>query len=127
LDGKRVHHDVADLSFFFNPFQPYPDIVDPVLKEKMKMMDNSINGTITGKIYYQNLCMRAVNQSVGRAIRHADDYAAILLLDARYSSDSRVWNGLAGWLKRGKCKSSQDKKSHQIKLAEMKKFFLGKK
>lgn len=32
--------------------------------------------------YYTNLCMKAVNQSVGRAIRHIGDYATIVLADA---------------------------------------------
>ena len=90
---------------------PYPDITDPELKEKMQLLDNdckdakasSVSG-ITGSEYYQNLCMRAVNQSIGRAIRHAKDYAVIILADARYATDSRVWNGLPGWLRSGSTK-----------------------
>ncbi|EED93598.1 DNA helicase, partial [Thalassiosira pseudonana CCMP1335] len=80
---------------------PYPDITDPVLKEKMQCLDREYrkSGTgITGQSYYQNLCMRTVNQSVGRAIRHANDYAAIVLADYRYASEPRIWKGLPQWL-----------------------------
>lgn len=37
---------------------------------------------------------------VGRAIRHANDYAAILLLDVRYTTDDAVWATLPEWLTR---------------------------
>jgi len=83
---------------------PFPDITDPVLKEKMESLDREFRqrGTgINGQDYYQNLCMRTVNQSVGRAIRHSNDYAAIVLCDYRYSSDMRIWNALPQWLRRG--------------------------
>ncbi|KAI9722840.1 MAG: ATP-dependent DNA helicase chl1 [Chrysothrix sp. TS-e1954] len=43
--------------------------------------------------------MRAVNQSIGRAIRHKNDWAAILLLDRRYGR-SDVLEKLPPWIAR---------------------------
>ena len=37
-----------------------------------------------GREYYEDLCMKAVNQCIGRVIRHRSDYAAIVLADARW-------------------------------------------
>jgi len=83
---------------------PFPDVTDPVLKEKMESLDRELRqrGTgINGQDYYRNLCMRTVNQSVGRAIRHSNDYAAIVLCDYRYSSEARIWHALPQWLRKG--------------------------
>lgn len=49
--------------------------------------------------YYENLCMKAVNQSVGRAIRNINDYAIIYLFDNRYRN-SKIQNKLSGWVKK---------------------------
>jgi chromosome transmission fidelity protein 1 len=105
---------------------PYPDITDPELKEKMSSMDqhaSKSHGAISGQDYYQNLCMRAVNQSVGRAIRHANDYAAIILADVRYSHDARVWNGLPVWLRRNAHQSSN---SFGVLVSSIESFFHSK-
>lgn len=107
---------------------PYPDLTDPVLKEKMSLMDSfhiqSSGGgspVITGQTYYQNLCLRAINQTVGRAIRHANDFASIILLDKRYLTDKRVQDGLPGWLKRSP--NSFDSKPIQKHVDDLQAFF----
>ncbi|CAG7732780.1 unnamed protein product, partial [Allacma fusca] len=42
-----------------------------------------------GEALLTNMCSKAVNQSVGRAIRHANDYAAIILIDQRFARDNQ--------------------------------------
>jgi len=76
---------------------PYPNITSPELKEKMDYLNKNL-GPTAGQEHYENICMKAVNQSIGRAIRHKEDYATILLLDHRYSK-SNVQNKLPAWIK----------------------------
>lgn len=48
--------------------------------------------------YYENLSMRATNQSIGRAIRHINDYSAIYLVDKRFAQP-RIKNKLSAWMR----------------------------
>ncbi|KIJ17945.1 hypothetical protein PAXINDRAFT_72571, partial [Paxillus involutus ATCC 200175] len=47
---------------------------------------------------YENMCMNAVNQSIGRAIRHRMDWASLILIDQRYSSAS-IQSKLPSWIR----------------------------
>jgi len=70
---------------------PFADRSDPLLQEKLKLVSNE-------REYYLSMCLRGVNQSVGRAIRHANDYASIILMDVRYSRHNSIANSFPGWL-----------------------------
>ncbi|XP_064417126.1 ATP-dependent DNA helicase DDX11 isoform X2 [Latimeria chalumnae] len=79
---------------------PYPNIKSPELQEKMAYLDKampSLDGKGPGKALIENLCMKAVNQSIGRAIRHQNDYAVVVLLDHRYSRPV-VQSKLPSWI-----------------------------
>ena len=61
------------------------------------MQPASPDGRLPGQVHYENLCMKAVNQSIGRSIRHARDYASIVLVDQRYARSS-VREKLPDWI-----------------------------
>jgi chromosome transmission fidelity protein 1 len=70
--------------------------------------DRKARGKQAGREFYENACMRAVNQSVGRAIRHRGDYAAIVMVDRRFGSE-RIRGKLPGWIQEGLVKGAEDK------------------
>jgi chromosome transmission fidelity protein 1 len=80
---------------------PYPNIKSPELQEKMTYLNANFErdsqGRQPGQVHYENICMKAVNQSIGRAIRHRGDYAVIWLLDRRYSAGN-VTSKLPKWI-----------------------------
>lgn len=62
---------------------PYPSLGDPrIVLKKHYLSCNDMSSDF----WYDLQMIRAVNQAVGRIIRHKDDYGLILLLDHRYSS-----------------------------------------
>ncbi|XP_023841451.1 ATP-dependent DNA helicase DDX11 isoform X2 [Salvelinus sp. IW2-2015] len=80
---------------------PYPNIKSPELKEKMAYLDKNLphsGGRSPGQALIENLCMKAVNQSIGRAIRHSEDYACIVLCDRRYSRPATLAK-LPDWIR----------------------------
>ncbi|KAI9189892.1 ATP-dependent DNA helicase chl1 [Blastocladiella emersonii ATCC 22665] len=74
---------------------PYPNLGSAELQEKLKYIDGLRAGA--SKEFYENLAMRAVNQSIGRAIRNRMDYAAVVLVDVRYEG-AAVRRKLPAWI-----------------------------
>ena len=95
---------------------PYPNARDPELLERLRfigrpgsaLQERNLNaaqpsGTVLKPgtrawDFYENLCMKAVNQSIGRAIRHRGDYAAIVFADRRYCSGGGAAAKIPAWI-----------------------------
>lgn len=79
---------------------PFPPLKDPrVILKKRYLEENRTkeNEILSGNDWYSLEAIRAVNQAIGRVIRHRNDYGAILLCDARFR-DNRVKSQLSSWI-----------------------------
>ena len=116
---------------------PFPNIRSAVWQAKIKYIEEKTyrqssgsesekktNASTAGRDFYENACMRAVNQCIGRAIRHVNDYAAIIMVDRRYDTP-RIQGKLPGWI-RGSLVSSQDARPAQATVQRLSKFFAEK-
>uniref|UniRef100_A0A8C3G854 Regulator of telomere elongation helicase 1 n=1 Tax=Cyclopterus lumpus TaxID=8103 RepID=A0A8C3G854_CYCLU len=69
---------------------PFPPKMDPRVILKMQFLDEMSRKKapgvkyLSGQEWYKQQAFRAVNQAIGRVIRHKDDYGAILLCDQRF-------------------------------------------
>lgn len=66
---------------------PFPNTKDPQinLKKQYNSQNNVKRGLLDGNSWYSLQAFRAINQAVGRCIRHKQDYGAIILLDERFN------------------------------------------
>ncbi|KAM4572841.1 ATP-dependent DNA helicase DDX11 [Odontesthes bonariensis] len=104
---------------------PYPNIKSPELQEKMSYLDTHLprsQGRSPGQALIENLCMKAVNQSIGRAIRHRGDYSSVVLCDRRYSRPATL-SKLPTWIK----DRTSSYATFGPAFAALRKFFLEKK
>ncbi|KNB43068.1 ATP-dependent RNA helicase [Blastocystis sp. subtype 4] len=67
---------------------PYANKKDVILQERMRFADSQSIGA--GSELYRNMCIKAVNQTIGRAFRHKKDWAVVVLADCRYSQPSTL-------------------------------------
>lgn len=74
---------------------PYPNKNDVILQERMRFADSQRTGA--GSELYRNLCIKAVNQTIGRAFRHKKDWAVVVFADCRYSQSS-ILSRITPWI-----------------------------
>nr|XP_054112900.1 regulator of telomere elongation helicase 1 isoform X7 [Callithrix jacchus] len=83
---------------------PYPPRMDPRVVLKMQFLDEmkgqgGAGGQfLSGQEWYRQQASRAVNQAIGRVIRHRQDYGAVFLCDHRFAfADARAQ--LPSWVR----------------------------
>ncbi|XP_032951406.1 regulator of telomere elongation helicase 1 isoform X3 [Rhinolophus ferrumequinum] len=83
---------------------PYPPRKDPRVVLKMQFLDEMKGQSraggqvLSGQDWYRQQASRAVNQAIGRVIRHRHDYGAIFLCDHRFTfADARAQ--LPSWVR----------------------------
>lgn len=74
---------------------PYPNIY---ASESIKARKKFIEDSHEECLYLDDISMRSVNQTIGRVIRHQNDYAVIILLDSRYSQ-AKLQERLPTWMR----------------------------
>ena len=83
------------------PYAPHKDHKVVLKREYLDHNKRLGKSHLDGHTWYAQTALRAINQAIGRVIRHRFDYGAIFLCDERFgSTKSRsVINGISNWLK----------------------------
>ncbi|XP_059458900.1 regulator of telomere elongation helicase 1 homolog [Corylus avellana] len=74
---------------------PFATTTDPKVRLKREYLDqegrsqSKVCKVLTGEDWYNQQALRAVNQAVGRVIRHRHDYGAIIFCDERFAQPYR--------------------------------------
>uniref|UniRef100_A0A8C8D3D1 DNA 5'-3' helicase n=1 Tax=Oncorhynchus tshawytscha TaxID=74940 RepID=A0A8C8D3D1_ONCTS len=68
---------------------PFPNIKDLQVELKMKYNDQhcKARGLLSGSRWYEIQAYRALNQALGRCIRHKNDWGALILVDDRFGNN----------------------------------------
>ncbi|KAJ1641129.1 helicase C-terminal domain-containing protein [Pavlovales sp. CCMP2436] len=117
LSSPNYAHCAPPPHFYFYPRAgravvitglPLPPFMDPKVVLKREYLNEGVKrakkegistaDVLTGDEWYTQQAMRAINQAVGRVIRHRNDYGAVLLCDDRFEQP-KYCEALSLWLR----------------------------
>uniref|UniRef100_A0A674HPB5 DNA 5'-3' helicase n=1 Tax=Taeniopygia guttata TaxID=59729 RepID=A0A674HPB5_TAEGU len=81
---------------------PFPNVKDLQVELKRKYNDQhkSTRGLLSGSQWYEIQAYRALNQALGRCIRHRNDWGALILVDDRFKKNPNKYiTGLSKWIR----------------------------
>lgn len=102
---------------------PLAPCKDPKIELKKKYLNekNTGNYTFSGDEWYYLDACRAINQAIGRIIRHRNDYGAILLCEHRFNQ-SKYQNNISDWI-RHRLRNQNSNGNFDSMLADLNHFF----
>ncbi|CAH8337055.1 unnamed protein product [Eruca vesicaria subsp. sativa] len=110
---------------------PYARVTDPKVKLKRAFLDEQSrlanvkfprSTPLSGSMWYSQEAARAVNQAIGRVIRHRHDYGAVIFCDERFEETSQK-SKISGWIRPYvKCYSG-----YEEVISDLARFFLTEK
>ncbi len=90
---------------------PFPNVKDIQVDLKKRYNDgrrlenrkaeDMATALLSGNEWYEIQAFRALNQALGRCIRHKQDWGAILMVDDRYQRNNRYIGSLSKWVRSG--------------------------
>uniref|UniRef100_A0A8C8RM22 DNA 5'-3' helicase n=1 Tax=Pelusios castaneus TaxID=367368 RepID=A0A8C8RM22_9SAUR len=81
---------------------PFPNVKDLQVELKRKYNDqhSKTRGLLPGSQWYEIQGYKALNQALGRCIRHKNDWGALMLVDDRFRSNPNKYiTGLSKWIR----------------------------
>ncbi|XP_008069038.1 Fanconi anemia group J protein [Carlito syrichta] len=81
---------------------PFPNVKDLQVELKRQYNDHhsKSRGLLPGRQWYEIQAYRALNQALGRCIRHKNDWGALILVDDRFRTNpNRYISGLSKWVR----------------------------
>lgn len=80
---------------------PFPNIKDAQvdLKRKYNNMYYVQRQLMNGSDWYETQAFRALNQALGRCIRHRNDFGALIIVDERFQKNKQYPNALSKWIR----------------------------
>uniref|UniRef100_A0A914DQ70 Helicase ATP-binding domain-containing protein n=1 Tax=Acrobeloides nanus TaxID=290746 RepID=A0A914DQ70_9BILA len=89
---------------------PFPNAMDDQVVEKRKYNDihSRASKILNGNEWYIIQAYRALNQALGRCLRHINDWGALLLVDERFEQKSRIpdqkeFSKISKWVRENLC------------------------
>eukprot|EP00118_Oscarella_pearsei_P015777 m.145170 g.145170 ORF g.145170 m.145170 type:complete len:614 (+) comp38414_c0_seq4:1803-3644(+) len=80
---------------------PYPNWNSVQVEQKRLYNDcySVKRGLLSGKQWYEIQAFRALNQALGRCLRHRNDWGALIMIDERFGKNPRCVQGLSKWIR----------------------------